>query len=95
MARPELNPTPREPVLPAYGGGSVADIVPAILEPGRPGSASPLPEEVLDARAVVVLVLDGLGAEQLGPRQRVAPTLAEMHKSTITTVAPSTTTAAG
>ncbi len=94
MARPELNPTPCEPVLPAYGGGSVADIVPAILEPGRPGSASPLPEEVLDARAVVVLVLDGLGAEQLRPRQRVAPTLAEMHKTTITTVAPSTTASA-
>ena len=94
MARPEPIPARREPVLPAYGGGCVADIVPAILEPGRSAAASPLPAEVLDARAVVVLVLDGLGAEQLAARQRVAPTLNEMHTATITTVAPSTTAAA-
>ncbi|MCY4665306.1 MAG: hypothetical protein OXC00_11625, partial [Acidimicrobiaceae bacterium] len=62
MAGPEPVPERREPVLPAYGGGCVADIVPAILEPARAGAASPLPAEVLDARAVVVLVLDGLGA---------------------------------
>ena len=94
MARPEPIPARREPVLPAYGGGCVADIVPAILEPGRSAAASPLPAEVLDARAVVVLVLDGLGAEQLAARRRVAPTLNEMHAATITTVAPSTTAAA-
>ena len=94
MARPEPIPAPREPVLPAYGGGCVADIVPAILEPGRDAPPGPLPAEVLEARAVVMLVLDGLGAEQLATRQRVAPTLHEMHASTITTVAPSTTASA-
>ena len=94
MARPEPIPARREPVLPAYGGGCVADIVPAILEPGRDGSGGPLPEEVLEARAVVVLVLDGLGAEQLLARRRAAPTLYEMHAATITTVAPSTTASA-
>ena len=94
MARPEPIPARREPVLPAYGGGCVADIVPAILEPGRAETAGPLPPEVLDARAVVVLVLDGLGAEQLTARRRVAPTLNEMHAATITTVAPSTTATA-
>ena len=72
----------------------MADIVPAILEPGRSAAASPLPAEVLDARAVVVLVLDGLGAEQLAARRHVAPTLNEMHAATITTVAPSTTATA-
>ena len=94
MAGPEPIPERREPVLPAYGGGCVSDIVPAILEPARAGAASPLPAEVLDARAVVVLVLDGLGAEQLTARPRVAPTLNEMHATTITTVAPSTTASA-
>ena len=49
---------------------------------------------MLDARAVVLLVLDGLGAEQLAARRRVAPTLAEMHAATVTTVAPSTTSTA-
>ncbi len=94
MAGPEPIPRRREPVLPAYGGGCVADIVPAILEPSRAGTAGPLPAEVLDARAVVVLVLDGLGAEQLTARPRVAPTLSEMHAATITTVAPTTTASA-
>lgn len=83
-----------QPILPGYGGGCVADIVPAILEPDRNAPASPLPAEVLEARAVVVLILDGLGAEQLAARRSVAPTLNEMHESTITTVAPSTTATA-
>ena len=94
MARPEPIPAHRVPVLPAYGGGSVADIVPAILEPGPGGSPGPLPDEVFEARAVVVLILDGLGAEQLATRQRVAPTLHEMQVAAITTVAPSTTASA-
>ena len=72
----------------------MADIVPALLEPGRDDRPGPVPAEVLEARAVVMLVLDGLGAEQLATRRRVAPTLHEMHASTITTVAPSTTASA-
>ena len=80
--------------MPAYGGGCVADIVPAILEPDRDAPPSPLPAEVLDARSVVVLILDGLGAEQLAARRQVAPTLHGMQASTITTVAPSTTASA-
>ncbi len=94
MARPEPIPARREPVLPAYGGGCVADIVPAILEPGRDQPPGPLPAEVLEARAVVVLILDGLGAEQLETRRRVAPTLHGMRVATVTTVAPSTTASA-
>lgn len=72
----------------------MADIVPAILEPGPARPRGPLPAEVLEARAVVVLILDGLGAEQLATRPRVAPTLHEMQVSTLTTVAPSTTASA-
>lgn len=94
MDRPEPIASRQEPVLPAYGGGCVADIVPAILETGLQGPPSPLSPEILEARAVVVLILDGLGAEQLAARPRIAPTLHEMHASTITTVAPSTTASA-
>ena len=94
MDRREPDAARREPVLPAYGGGCVADIVPAILETGLQGSPGPLPPEILEARAVVVLILDGLGAEQLAARPRIAPTLHDMHASTITTVAPSTTASA-
>ncbi len=97
-----------EPVLPAYGGGCVSDIVPALLgydsEVGHVsknpagtraiGVVGPLLAEVFEARAVVLLVLDGLGAEQLAERTNVAPTLNEMFADTITTVAPSTTASA-
>ncbi len=94
MTRPDRIPERREPVLPAYGGGCVTDIVPALLGPGPQDAAGPLPDEVLDARAVVLLVLDGMGAEQLAACRRVAPTLAEMKAATVTTVAPSTTASA-
>lgn len=80
-------------VAPAYGGGSVADVVPALLEPGDtiPAFLSP---EIVEARAVVVLVIDGLGWQQLQARRRLAPTLAEMSGGPITTVAPTTTATA-
>ncbi len=78
---------------PAYGGGCVADIVPALLG-ADPDVPTVLPGAVLDAAAVVLVVLDGLGAEQLQARAGVAPTLAEMHAATITTVAPTTTATA-
>jgi hypothetical protein len=90
---PHGDAEPSEPTLPAYGGGSVADIVPALLEP--PDTAPTfLPPEVVDAAAVVLLVIDGLGWQQLQARQRVAPTLVEMRGGSITTVAPSTTASA-
>lgn len=81
------------PVLPDYGGGCVADIVPAVLEPG-PSPPGFLPPEVIDAAAVVVLVIDGLGWEQLAAHADAAPTLAGMAGGPVTTVAPSTTSAA-
>lgn len=80
-------------VPPDYGGGSIADIVPAILEPGD-STPSFLPPEVAEAASVVVLVIDGLGWEQLRARPNVAPTLSEMHGGPITTVAPTTTASA-
>ena len=89
-----MSPTVRpEPVLPDYSGACVANIVPALLQHadvGRPW----MPEAALEADQVVLLVLDGLGADQLAERAHLAPTLAAMEGEPITTVAPSTTAAA-
>src|SRR4051794_9433878 len=53
-----------------------------------------MPAPVSAARQVVLLVLDGLGWEQLQERRALAPTLASMQGRKITTVAPSTTATA-
>jgi len=80
------------PVVPAYHDACVTALVPALLE----GSAAPtwLPAKVLQARQILLLVLDGLGWLQLQDRTEVAPTLTDMAGGPITTVAPSTTAAA-
>jgi hypothetical protein len=82
-----------EPVLPSYGGPCVSGLVPALL--GAPEDAPAwVPEAGLDARQVVLFVLDGLGWDQLQERREIAPTLASMAGSPITTVVPSTTSTA-
>ena len=53
-----------------------------------------MPEVVASAKQVVLLVLDGLGWEQLQSRLALAPNLAAMSGGAITTVAPSTTATA-
>jgi len=89
-----------QPMLPAYGRGCVTDLIPAILEPGDEiegddtSVAGILGPAVVDAPSVVVLVLDGLGWNQLQARAAVAPTLASMAGGPVTTVAPSTTATA-
>lgn len=82
-----------EPVLPAYDGGCLSNLVPALSAPpgGRPAW---LPAPAAAATQVVLLVLDGLGWEQLGERQELAPTLAGMSGGPITSVAPTTTATA-
>ena len=67
------------PVVPAYHDACVTTLVPALLE----GSAAPawLPEEVLQARRILLLVLDGLGWLQLRDRAGVAPTLADLEEA--------------
>src|SRR3954468_40472 len=80
-----------EPVLPDYGGACISSVVPALL--GRT-SRPWLPAAATDARQVVLLVLDGLGWDQLRERAPVAPTLAAMTGSAITSVVPSTTATA-
>lgn len=83
------------PVLPDYGGGCLSSVVPALL--GRAAAAvAPawLPAPAVEADQIVLLVLDGLGWEQLQARPHLAPTLAAMAGGPITTVAPSTTATA-
>ena len=62
------------PVLPDWNDGCVTQIVPGLLEPEL-GSSPLFDDEVLDASAVVLLVIDGLGWHQLQARAHLAPTL--------------------
>ncbi len=81
------------PMIPDYGGACLDGVVPAIL--GRRARAPAwLPASVARADQVVLLVLDGLGWEQLQERASLAPTLSAMEGGAITTVAPSTTATA-
>jgi predicted AlkP superfamily pyrophosphatase or phosphodiesterase len=81
------------PVLPDYEGPCVVGLVPALL--GVPDEAPGwIPEAALDARQLVLLVIDGLGWDQLQERRQAAPTLAAMEGRPITTVVPSTTSTA-
>ena len=79
------------PVLPDLDGACVTGIVPTILG----GQDSPwLPAAAREARAVVLLVLDGLGWNSLRQHAASAPTLASMEGGAITTVVPATTSTA-
>ena len=80
-----------EPVKAGYGAGSLDQVVPALLH-GR--SAPWVPEPVTDADTIVLLVLDGLGWNQLQQHGGTAPELSAMSGGRITTVSPSTTAAA-
>jgi hypothetical protein len=84
------------PVAPAYGEGCVTGLVPALMEGDLVAGGWPswIPDEVLGARRTLLLVLDGLGWEQLQDRRSAAPNLTGFAGGAITTVAPSTTAAA-
>ena len=81
------------PVLPAYGNACISNIVPALLDPTNPWPAW-FPEVAADADQVVLLVLDGIGWNQLTERRGLMPTLSAMQGGPITSVAPSTTATA-
>ncbi|MEA3218428.1 MAG: hypothetical protein QOJ19_4584 [Acidimicrobiia bacterium] len=78
-------------VAPDYGGACVSNVVPALLEWSHTPAWLPTTAR---AEQVVLLVLDGLGWEQLQERRLLAPTLSHMSGGAITTIAPSTTAAA-
>ncbi len=82
-----------QPVLPEYGGACLDGVIPALLAPAGDAPAW-VPGPVVGADQVVLLVVDGLGWEQLRARESLAPTLAAMEGGPITSVAPSTTATA-
>lgn len=82
-----------QPVLPQYSGANVRGIVPALLAP-RGASLPAWMPPLAAAPQTVLFVIDGLGWDQLDERRALAPTLASMAGSAITTVAPSTTATA-
>lgn len=85
------------PTAPAYGRGCLTDLIPAMLGPRGTttivgvgaGSVS-----VDTSKPVVLLVLDGLGADQLEARPGITPVMTSMSGAVITSVAPSTTATA-
>ncbi len=78
-------------VIPNYGDGGNASVVPALTW-GVPSAL--LPDEVVSAPRCVVLVLDSLGWVQLQERPERASTLQAMQGGPATTSAPSTTATA-
>ncbi|MDA8062942.1 MAG: alkaline phosphatase family protein [Actinomycetota bacterium] len=81
------------PTLPAYGGACLSSLLAGLT--GEPGTRPAwVPQPVAEARQVVLLVVDGLGWEQLVRRRELAPTLASMAGGPITSVAPTTTATA-
>ena len=81
------------PVIPDYEGPCISNVVPALLEPGDT-TPTWLPAAAAEADQVVLLVLDGLGWDQLATRHAIAPTLAAMVGGPISSVVPSTTATA-
>ena len=81
---------PAEAIRPAYGGACVSGIVPALL--GQ-ADRSWLPRAARDARAVILLILDGLGWKIIERNRAILPVLSSFEGGPITTVVPSTTPA--
>ncbi len=82
-----------ERVLPSYDGACLSNLTPALL--GSPEVWPEwIPDVARDASQIVLLVVDALGWEQLGERARSAPTMAHMEGGPITSVTPTTTSAA-
>jgi predicted AlkP superfamily pyrophosphatase or phosphodiesterase len=89
---------PAAPILPDFGGACLQGVVPALLNHLGDPRGTPLPAWapacVAGARQIVLLVIDGLGAEQLRTRTHLTPVLSGGDGQSITSVAPSTTACA-
>lgn len=85
-----------DPIIPDYTGANVRGIVPAILGPvsWQDGLPDWMPELLSHADQIVMLVVDGLGWDQLRSHEQVLPTVAGLAGRAITTVAPTTTATA-
>jgi len=83
-----------KPVIPNYSGPNLTGIMPGCLLRGPGQRPQWFPEPLQEAKKIVLLLLDGLGAEQLENHRHVAPNLSSMTGGKITTIAPSTTASA-
>jgi hypothetical protein len=85
-----------EPILPDYAGANVRGIVPTLLGPADWSQGLPdwMPSAIAGVDQVVLLVLDGLGWDQLRDHAHLIPTIASLDGGPITTVAPTTTATA-
>lgn len=85
-----------EPMMPSYEGACLSNVVPelvGLLSDQHHDVASFVPKCLSEANQIVLLVIDGLGWQQI-QRYESPATLGEMEGGWITTVAPSTTAAA-
>jgi hypothetical protein len=80
------------PIIPDYAGPCIVNVVPALL--GHRSDLAWLPDAATDAGQVVLLVLDGLGWEQLQERTHLAPVLTGMAGGDVVSVCPTTTATA-
>lgn len=108
FARHSDSPLRAQPILPEFGGPCLTNLVPALisqlshehlcldLEDDRLSATLPdwIPSAFCSPDQIVVLVIDGLGREQLDARRILAPTLCSGGDGAITSVAPSTTVCA-
>ncbi len=89
-------PVDEQPMLPSYEGACLSNIVPeliGIVSDKHHDAASFVPQCLREANQIVLLVIDGLGWQQVQKYESPA-TFSEMEGGWITTVAPSTTAAA-
>ncbi len=82
------------PLLPDYGGACISSVAEALSARNGDAPADWLPGPAVGARQVVLLVLDGLGWEQLREARSTAPTLSSGEGGAITSVVPTTTATA-
>ncbi len=80
-------------VLPDFGGACISNVASGLMD-RRDRLPGWMPAEIAGARSVVLLVLDGLGWEQLEARRHLAPAMSRMTARHITSVVPSTTATA-
>ncbi len=82
------------PVIPNYAADNLTGIIPGCLL-GMPSQRPQwFPQPLQHAERIVLLVIDGLGYEQLQSHAHLAPHLMSLEGRSITTIAPSTTASA-
>lgn len=82
------------PNIPDYSGPNLTGIMPGCLLAPPKHRPAWFPADLQTAEKIVLLVIDGLGAEQLARHSHLAPNLSSMSGLTISTIAPSTTASA-